>query len=158
MGCKKTLQNDHKNPYIRIYGSLKESYIRIYGECLALISNIPIFDISWYRSTGRYRSHIGINIFSHQIYSWCGLQRILVIILSLLPVCSHHHCCHHAVAAQHSFLGEIMISINKKMFDTPTKKKNGKSVSKVGKKTDYVQSRNITGVQVISVHCIDYIC
>ena len=42
------------------------------------------------------------------------------------------------------------------MLDTPTEK-NGKSVSKVGKKTDYVQSRNITGVQVVSVHCIDCI-
>ncbi len=43
------------------------------------------------------------------------------------------------------------------MFDTPTKKKNGKLVSKVEKKMDYVQSRNITGVQVVSVHCIDCI-
>jgi hypothetical protein len=45
------LQNDHKNPYIRIYGSSKEPYIRIYGEGLALTSNIPIFDISWYRTS-----------------------------------------------------------------------------------------------------------
>ncbi len=37
------------------------------------------------------------------------------------------------------------------------KKKNGKSISKIEKKTDYVQSRNITGVQVISIHCIDCI-
>ncbi len=44
------------------------------------------------------------------------------------------------------------------MFDTTTKKKNGESVSKVGKKTDYVQRHNITGVQVVSVHCIDCIC
>jgi hypothetical protein len=51
MGCKKPLQNDHKNPYIQIYGSSKEPYIRIYEEGLALTSNIPIFDISWYRST-----------------------------------------------------------------------------------------------------------
>ena len=43
------------------------------------------------------------------------------------------------------------------MFDTPTKKKNGKSLSKVGEKKDYIQSCNITGVRVISVHCIDCI-
>ncbi len=86
------------------------------------------------RSTWRYRSHIGINTFSHQIHLWCGLQRILVIIILLLSVCSHHHCWHHAVATQHSFLGETMTSINKKMIDTPTKKKNGKLVSKAEKK------------------------
>ncbi len=74
------------------------------------------------RSTGKYRSHIGINTFSQQIHSWCGLWHILVIILLLQPVCSHHHCCHHAVAAQHSFLGQTMTSINEKMFNTPTKK------------------------------------
>ncbi len=45
------------------------------------------------------------------------------IILLLLPVCSHHHCCHHTVAAQHSFRSETMISTNKKMYDTPTKKR-----------------------------------
>ncbi len=43
------------------------------------------------------------------------------------------------------------------MFDTPTKKKNGKSVLKVEKKMDYVRSCNITGVRVISVHCINCI-
>ena len=84
------------------------------------------------RSIGRYRSHIGINTFSQQIHLWCGLKRILVIILLPLPVCSHHHCCHHTVAAQHSFLGETMASTNKTMFDTPTKKKNGKLLLKVG--------------------------
>ncbi len=78
------------------------------------------------RSIGGYRSHIGINTFSQQIHSWCGL------LLPLL-VCSHHHRRHHTVAAQHSFLGETMASTNKTMFDTPTKKKNGQSLSKVGK-------------------------
>jgi hypothetical protein len=51
-----------------------------------------------------------------------------------LPVCSHHHCRHHTVSAQHSFLGETMASTNKTMFDTPTKKKNGKLLLKVGEK------------------------
>ncbi len=37
------------------------------------------------------------------------------------------------------------------------KKKNGNSLSKVRKKNDYIQSCNITGVLVISVHCIDCI-
>ena len=55
----------------------------------------------FWRSIGRYRSHIGINTFSQQIHLWCGLKRILVIILLPLPVCSHHHCRHHTVAAQH---------------------------------------------------------
>ncbi len=86
------------------------------------------------RSIGRYRSHIWINTFSQQIHSWCGLKRILVIILLPLPVCSHHHRRHHTVAAQHSFLGETMASTNETMFDTPTKKNNGKSLSKVRKK------------------------
>jgi hypothetical protein len=72
-------------------------------------------------------------------------------------VCSHSHRCHQAVAAQHSFLGETMTSTNKKMFNTPTKKNNGKLLSNVRKKTDYVRSRNITGVQVVSVHYIDCI-
>ncbi len=43
------------------------------------------------------------------------------------------------------------------MFDTPTKNKNGKSLSKVGKKNRLVQSFNTAGVQVIFVHCIDCI-
>ncbi len=43
------------------------------------------------------------------------------------------------------------------MFDTPMKNKNGKLLSKVGKKTNFVQSFNTAGVQVVSVHCIDCI-
>jgi hypothetical protein len=50
-----------------------------------------------------------------------------------------------------------MASTNQTMFDTPTKKKNGKLLSKVGTKNDYIRSCNITGVQVISIHCIDCI-
>ncbi len=108
------------------------------------------------RSIGRYRSHIGIHTFSQQIHSWCGLKRILVIILLPLPVCSHHHRRHHTVAAQHSFLGETMASTNKTMFDTPTKKRMVSCFRRLEKK-DYIQSCNITGVRVISVHCIECI-
>jgi hypothetical protein len=108
------------------------------------------------RSIGRYRSHIGINTFSQQIHSWCGLKRILVIILLLLPVCSHHHHRHHTVATQHSFLGETMASTNETMFNTPTKKRMVSRFQRLEKK-DYIQSCNITGVWVISVHCIDCI-
>ncbi len=43
------------------------------------------------------------------------------------------------------------------MFNTPTKNKNGKLLSKVGKKTDFVRSFNTAGVRVVSVHCIDCI-
>jgi hypothetical protein len=60
------LQNDHKNPYIRIYGSSKEPYIRIYGEGLAL-TLIPIFDISWYRSQ-KLEPKIGIP--NQATHSW----------------------------------------------------------------------------------------
>ncbi len=52
----------------------------------------------------------------------------------ILPVCSHRHHCKHTVSPKHSFLGETMASTNETMFDTPTKNKNGKSLSKVGKK------------------------
>ncbi len=110
----------------------------------------------FWRSIGRYRSHIGINTFSQQIHLWCGLKCILVIILLLLPVCSHHHRRHHTVAAQHSFLGETMASTNETMFDTPTKKRMVSCFQRL-KKKDYIQSCNITGVWVISVHCIDCI-
>ncbi len=86
------------------------------------------------RSIGRYRSHIGINTFFQQIHSWCGLKCILGIILLPLPVCSHHHPHHHTVTAQHSFFGETMASTNETMFNTPTEKKNGELLLKVGKK------------------------
>ena len=75
----------------------------------------------------------------------------------ILPVCSHRHRCKHTVAPKHSFLGETMASTNETMFNTPTKNKNGKSLSKVGKKNDFVQSFNTAGVRVVSVHCIDCI-
>jgi hypothetical protein len=52
----------------------------------------------------------------------------------ILRVCSHRHRCKHTVAPKHSFLGETMASTNKTMFDTPTKNKNSKSLSKVEKK------------------------
>jgi hypothetical protein len=50
-----------------------------------------------------------------------------------------------------------MASTNKTMFDTPTKNKNGKLLSKVGKKTNFVRSFNTAGIQVVSVHCINCI-
>jgi hypothetical protein len=75
----------------------------------------------------------------------------------ILPVCSHCHCCKHTVAPKHSFLGETMASTNETMFDTPTKNKSGKLLSKVGKKTDFVQSFKTASVQVVSVHCINCI-
>ncbi len=43
------------------------------------------------------------------------------------------------------------------MFDTPTKNKSGKLLSKDGKKTNFVRSFNTAVVQVVSVHCIDCI-
>ncbi len=108
------------------------------------------------KSIGRYRSHIGINTFFQQIHSWCSLECILVIILLPLPVCSHHHRRHHTVADQHSFLGETMASTNETMFDTPTKKRMVSCFWRL-KKKDYIQSCNITGVWVISIHCINCI-
>ncbi len=50
-----------------------------------------------------------------------------------------------------------MASTNEMMFNTPTKNKNGKSLSKVEKKPDFVQSFNTAGVRVVSIHCIDCI-
>ncbi len=134
-------------PFSRAYVERTEKGEPLHLVCFKLES-ICVFMWSWLewkfngrkriyifrRSIGRYRSHIGINTFSQQIHSWCGLKRILVIILLPLPVCSHHHRRHHTVAAQHSFLGETMASTNETMFDTPTKKKNGKLLSKVEKK------------------------
>ncbi len=40
------------------------------------------------------------------------------------------------------------------MFDTPTKNKNGKSLLKVEKKTNFIRSFNTADVRVVSVHCI----
>ncbi len=43
------------------------------------------------------------------------------------------------------------------MFGTPTKKRMVNHFRRLKKKV-YIQSCNITGVRVISVHCIDCIC
>ncbi len=43
------------------------------------------------------------------------------------------------------------------MFNTPTKKRMVSRFQRLEKETDYVQNRNITGVRVVSIHCINCI-